>query len=74
MSIIQPHHTLVINDGSSELAVTNRGSGEVKYEIAQGDEHPASQKLSGPGSMQEYENVVYPVKIHNFGPDSIEVT
>ncbi|MCW8880259.1 MAG: hypothetical protein OQJ89_11050 [Kangiellaceae bacterium] len=73
-TIIQPNHALIMKAGPGELVVTNSGSGEANYRITYGGNPAQTQKLSGPGSMQSYEGVTYPVEIDNLGPDSISVS
>ena len=70
---IHANHTLILKSGPGELVVSNVGQGDANYDITYGDNPAKTQKLSGPGSMQSYEGVTYPVEIDNLGPDSVQV-
>lgn len=72
MSTLRPEHILTIAAGPQEIAIVNLGSGSTKYVIKMGSEE-IKQELSGTGAMQTYENVTYPIKIANHGPNSIQV-
>ena len=70
---LQANHMLTMKSGPAELFISNLGSSNADYKITIGKNPIEEQNLSGPGSMQSYEGVTYPVEIDNFGPDSIQV-
>ncbi len=71
---VHPGHELKMKHGASSLTVTNMGSNDATYTLAQHGGRAEKQTLSGPGSMQDYEQVDYPIVLDNIGADTVQIT
>jgi len=75
---VLPQGYLDLLGGSPEIGITNLGFSEAKYTFTQRFEHEGesttTQVLTGTGAVQTYENVRYPIRIHNIGDQQILVS